>query len=316
VRRVMVASVIGSVALLAVTGYAAADVLDVAPGILTLDRPVPVPTPTVSGTPAPVVLPTPAATVDPMLSDTGATAPVPTAAGLARALSTASDDPALEGGTGISVRDGITGDELWSLDAATPRVPASTQKLMAALAVTDGLDLGARMTTSVVASPGSPDLVLVVRGDTLLSPGAGDPDAVAGRAGLADLATQVADSLAASGRRAVTLRLDLGYAPGPRYPSTWNPNDVRDGFAQAVVMTGLATQLPRAGHPAPLRPEREVAKALAAALKRKGVTVSLAPERTWGTPAPAGAQVLGSIESATYREVLDLALDRSENSLT
>jgi D-alanyl-D-alanine carboxypeptidase/D-alanyl-D-alanine-endopeptidase (penicillin-binding protein 4) len=312
----MVASVIGSVALLAVTGYAAADVLDVAPGILTLDRPVAVPTPTVSGTPAPVVLPTPAATVDPMLSDTGTTAPVPTAAGLARALSTASDDPALKGGTGISVRDGITGDELWSLDAATPRVPASTQKLMAALAVADGLDLGARMTTSVVAAPGSADLVLVVRGDTLLSPGAGDRDAVAGRAGLADLAAQVADSLAASGRRAVSLRLDLGYAPGPRYPSTWNPNDVRDGFAQAVVMTGLATQLPRAGHPAPLRPEREVAKALAAALKQKGVGVTLAPERTWGAPAPAGAQVLGSVESATYGEVLDLALDRSENSLT
>src|SRR5512141_1869507 len=130
----MLASLVGSaVAIVAVTGYAAADVLDVVPGILTLDRPVAVPTPTVSGTPAPVVLPTPAATVDPMLSDTGATAPVPTSAGLARALSTASGDPALKGGTGISVRDGITGDELWSLDASTPRVPASAQKLMAAL---------------------------------------------------------------------------------------------------------------------------------------------------------------------------------------
>ena len=56
------------------------------------------------------------------------------------------------------------------------------------------------MTTSVVALPASADVVLVVGGDTLLAPGAGDPEAVAGRAGLADLAAQVAASLAPTGR--------------------------------------------------------------------------------------------------------------------
>ena len=62
----MLASLVGSaVALVAVAGYAAADVFDVAPGILTLDRPVAVPTPTVSGTPAPVLLPEPAASARP-----------------------------------------------------------------------------------------------------------------------------------------------------------------------------------------------------------------------------------------------------------
>jgi len=312
----LASGVASAVALVAVAGYAAADVFDVAPGVLTLDRPVAVPTPTVSGTPAPVALPEPAASVDPMLSDTGANAPVPTSAGLQRALTTASDDPALKGGTGISVRDGITGEELWALDAGTPRVPASTQKLLAALAVADGLDLADRMTTSVVARPGSTDVVLVVRGDSLLAPGAGDPDAVAGRAGLADLAAQVAASLAPSGRTRVRLRLDLTYAPGPRYPSTWNPHDVRDGFTQAVVMTGLATQLPRALHPSPLSPEREVATALVKRLKARGVTATLLPERTWSTAAPTDAQVLGSIESATFAEVLDFAIDRSENALT
>ena len=59
-RRVMLASVVGSaVALVAVAGYAAADVLDVAPGILTLDRPVAAPTPTVSGTPPRCCCPSP-----------------------------------------------------------------------------------------------------------------------------------------------------------------------------------------------------------------------------------------------------------------
>lgn len=316
-RPVMLTSLAGSAAVLvALAGYATADVFDVAPGILTLDRPVAVPTPTVSGTRAPAALPEPAATLDPLLTDTGAAAPAPTRAGLARALGTASADPALRAGTGISIRDGITGDELWSLGATTPRVPASTQKLMAALAVADGLDLTQRMATTVVATPGSADLVLVVGGDTMLAPGAGSPDAVAGRAGLADLATQVAASLAPSGRTTVRLRLDLSYAPGPRYPSTWNPHDVRDGFAQAVVMTGLATQLPRARHPSPLRPEREVATVLVKQLAAEGVRATLLPERSWSAAAPAGARVLGSVESATYAEVLDLALDRSENSLT
>ncbi|HET9020718.1 MAG TPA: D-alanyl-D-alanine carboxypeptidase [Ornithinibacter sp.] len=311
-RRVVLAS---AAALLAVTGYAVADVLDVAPGVLTLDRPVAVPTPTVSGTPAPVLLPSPAASVDPVLTSTGEDAPVPTEAGLEKALTAASRDPALEGGVGISVRDGITGDELWALDAARPRVPASTAKLLASLAVADGLDLGATMPTTVVALPTSSDLVLVARGDTLLAPGKGNATAVAGRAGLADLATQVAKALRTDGRTSVRLRLDLSWAPGPRYPSTWNPNDVRDGFTQAVVMTGLATQLPRARRPSPTHPEREVAKAFVKALAARGVRATVQPERTWSAPAPSGAQTLGTVESARYGEVLDLALDRSENAL-
>jgi len=304
--------------LVATTGYVAADVMDVAPGILTLDRPVAIPAPTVSGTPVPVLLPSPApaASDDPLLTAASTAAPVPTAEGLAAALGGASDDPALKGGVGISVRDAITGDELYALDADRPRVPASTAKLFAALAVADTLDLRETMATRVVAAPGSSDLVLVAGGDTLLAPGKGAPDAVVGRAGLADLASQVAAALKPTGATKVTLRLDLSWAPGPRYPPEWNPDDVRDGFTQAVVMTGLATQLPAAGRPSPIRPETEVAKAFVAALKAKGVTATLAPEKTWGDPGPADAVDLGSVRSATYGEVLDLALDRSENALT
>ena len=303
-------------AVLVVSGYAVADVFDAAPGLLTRDRPVLVPTPTVSGTPAPVLLPTVAPSVPAVLTDTGADAPVPTTDGIRSAVAAASGDPALEGATGISVRDGVSGEELYSLDADTPRVPASTAKLMAALAVADGLDLGSTMVTRVVALPDAADLVLVAGGDTLLAPGQGDPDEVAGRAGVADLATQVADALASSGRTTVRLRLDLSWAPGPRYPSTWNPNDVRDGFTQAVVMTGLATQLPAAGRPAPRYPEREVAQAFVSALAERGVTATLQPESTWTAPAPSGAEVLGSVESASYGEVLERALDRSDNALT
>ena len=91
---------------------------------------------------------------------------------------------------------------------------------------------------------------------------------------------------------------------------------MRDGFTQAVVMTGLATQLPVAGRPSPEQPEREVATALVEALAKNGITATLEPEASWDEPAPAAATELGRVESATYAEVLDLALDRSENALT
>ncbi len=312
-RRVMLAGSL-ALSLIAVGGYATADVLDVVPGILTLDRPAAVPTPTVSGTPAPVLLPS-AAPPGGLLAPDAAGAPVPTAAGLGRALTAASDDPALANGLGVSVRDGVTGEELWSLAADTPRPPASTAKLLAALAVSQTLDLGARIPTTVVAAPGASDLVLVVRGDMLLAPGAGDADAVVGHAGLADLADQVAGALTASGRSTVTLRLDLSFAPGPRVPPTWNPHDVRDGFAGPVVMTGLSTQRASPTKPAPARPESSVATTLVTLLAARGVTATLRPVSTWTAPAPEGAEELGSVDSATYGEVLALALDQSDNSL-
>ncbi|MBM6405553.1 D-alanyl-D-alanine carboxypeptidase [Phycicoccus sp. CSK15P-2] len=314
-RRVMAAGAAAAV-VLAVGGYATADVLDVAPGILTRDRPVTVPTPTVSGTPRPVVLPTPQPSGSGLLAATGEDAPVPTEEGLARAVAEASDAAELEGGLGLSVRDGVTGEEVYGADAARARVPASTAKLLTASAVADTLDLDARIPTTVVAIPGSSDLVLVARGDMLLAPGAGNPTAVAGHAGLADLAAQVAAAVTVAGTDAVTLRLDLSFAPGPRVPPTWNPNDVRDGFAGPVVMTGLATRRAEAGRPAPAKPEVAVAKTFAAALDERGVTATLAPERTWTRPAPEDAEELGSVESATFGELLSLALDESDNSLT
>ncbi len=312
-RRVL--ALVG-VLLLAVAGYAVADAHDVVPGILTLDRPVVVPTPTGSGTPAPAILPAPAPTTDGILLETGSDAAAPTAAGLAKALGAASKDPALDGGVGVSIRDGVTGAELWAEDADTPRVPASTVKVLSALAVVDSLDLDARMTTSVVAPTDSADLVLVVGGDTLLSPDAGDSDSLLGHAGLGDLAAQAADSLSDRTKGEVRVRLDLTYSPGPAIPDTWNPNDVRDGFTQAVAMTGLATQRARAGRPAPSDPAREVADAFVEALEERGVDADLLPEETWSTPAPDGAQQLGVVESATYREVLGRALDVSDNALT
>jgi D-alanyl-D-alanine carboxypeptidase/D-alanyl-D-alanine-endopeptidase (penicillin-binding protein 4) len=310
VRRV-VASFLALVVLAAC--YLALDVADVVPGILTRDRPVtalPQPEPSATAT---ATIPRPLASTAPLASES--TAPVPTRVGLRNHLATALDDPALGSSLGVSIRDGRTGKALLERDADTPRVPASTVKLLTAAAVGATLDPAQKLVTSVVRGSTPEEVVLRAGGDTMLARGRGKPTAVEGRAGLADLAKTVAAALPA-GTAKVTLRLDLSYAAGPRYAPGWAMADVAMGYTQGVSMVGLAGQRPRPFHPSPARPEREVAAAFRAALAKEGITVTLAPESTWDRPAPDGATVLGEVESASVADVLALAMHDSDNALT
>lgn len=241
-RRVFVAV---SVLLVAVLGYATADVFDLVPGLLTRATPAGTTQPTVPATPGgpPVVLPTPSGSALPLALPTGAAATFDTAA-LRTRLAAVLADPALRPGVGAVVRDGLTGELLFSRAGTTARTPASTMKLVSSLAVVDALDPSATMTTSVVAGATPGQVVLVAGGDTMLARGAGRASATVGHAGLGDLAAQVARSLA--GRTKVTLRLDLSYAAGSSWPSTWSRADLATGATQTVRMIGLADQRPDA----------------------------------------------------------------------
>ena len=316
---------------LALGAYVTADVYDLVPGLLTRQSPAPS-TLVPSGSPSLIALPTPsaAATTSPSgpssatpTSPSGQTTPTgqgtslaPTRAGLTRDLADALADPRLGPTVSVSVRDGVSGAELYARHAERPGPVASTQKLLSALAVTSSLPANGTMTTRTVrgATPG--EVVLVAGGDTMLAPGASRPGAVEGRAGLADLAAETARSLTEQGVGPVTLRLDLTYAAGPRYPRGWDLADVRAGYTQGVAQIGLAGQRPEPGHPSPERPERVVAQRLAALLTARGHATTLAPEQTWATPAPEGAAELGAVSSAAYADVLALALDDSDNALT
>ncbi|MBK8730773.1 MAG: D-alanyl-D-alanine carboxypeptidase [Tetrasphaera sp.] len=193
-----------ALALLAGGGYAVADARDLVPGVLTLPEPVPT-----GLTPLPTSSPEPSASLG----------PAPTREGTAAAIGALLADPSLGGGAGAVVRDITSGEVLVSTDAERPRTIASTQKILSALAITDVLDAESTMKTTVVAgAPG--EVVLVAGGDTLLATGPGDPTAVVGRAGLGDLAAQVA---AAAPAGPLTVRLDASYAAGPPIPSAWNP---------------------------------------------------------------------------------------------
>ena len=312
------------VAVLALGGYGAADVYDVVPGILTRDRPTPLPAPATPGpTPTPVALPTAAAAI-PVLAALADDAPVPSTAALKKALDAAVADPALGPSVGVSIRDAATGKELYARGADAPRVIASAQKILAAVAISSELDPRARMTTEVrMVAPG--ELVLVAGGDTLLAREAGDPDATAGRVGLRDLAEQVAAAVREEPVERWTVRLDLTYAAGPGYPDTptyptgWAPGDVAAGFTQTVAMIGLADERPKPYEPSPMDPAASVLDAFVGELQRAipdaTVTADDIPDLR-ATPAPTEATVVARGQSAAYRDVLAEALDTSDNALT
>ncbi|MCE1179715.1 MAG: D-alanyl-D-alanine carboxypeptidase [Micrococcales bacterium] len=304
------------VALLAVLGYGTLDVLDLAPGVLTREaEPTAAPVPSTPSASPTVSLPTPASPSGVLRpADAASTAPVPAAAGLSAALAPRLADPWLGPSVGAVVSDAVTGDVLYRKDADAPHTPASTAKILAAAAVSHSDFSAGRLRTRVVAGDTPDEIVLVAGGDTMLSPGTGKPREVEGRAGLQDLADDVAASLGPT--RSVTLRLDLTYAAGPRYAPGWNPADVSAGYTAGVAMLGLAGQRPRPFHPSPTDPEATVARAFVTALGKAGVTATLAPASTWQQAAPAGARELGAVESAPVTDVLALALDDSENALT
>ena len=312
------ALLLGLALIVLLLGYATLDVFDIVPGVLTRAGPAPAPTPVLSPTaPGPTSPLLGSATAGPAepLAPLDPHAPAPTAAGLAATLRPLLADPALGSEVGLSVRDGVTGAELYSIRATTPLRPASTLKLLSTAAIWTSLSPSATMTTSAVAGSGPGQVVLVAGGDTMLARGAGSPTAVEGHAGLGDLAGQVANRLREAGQTRATVSLDLTYDAGPRYPATWHMADVRAGYTQGVAMVGLAGERPSPGRPSPARPEVEVAKAFVAALQSHGIAARLAASGAYAAHAPAGSEVLGEVRSASYLSVLTLALDESDDAL-
>jgi serine-type D-Ala-D-Ala carboxypeptidase/endopeptidase (penicillin-binding protein 4) len=341
---------VGLALLLVAGGYAGLDIEDRAPGILTLDPP-PAGAASSTSAPAPVTagkegLPAvavPLAEASPAspLRVAGTQAPVPAGPALAKALAAALADPGLGRSLGVTVRDAATGVHLLDRNLDRPGIPASTTKLLTATAVMATMDPRLTMATRAVTGATSHDVVLVAGGDTLLAPGRGTPTAVAGRAGLDDLARQTAAALTARGVGSIRLHLDDRLAPGPRYAPAWEPVDIAAGLTGAVAMMGLSTQRPRPGTASPADPAMSAARVFRSALGRHGIRVAQEVDRTAPRAAAAvdGAQAtgpvtatatppatppsgtpaavpLGEVRSAPLAEVLALALADSDNALT
>ncbi|NNG37993.1 D-alanyl-D-alanine carboxypeptidase/D-alanyl-D-alanine-endopeptidase [Flexivirga sp. ID2601S] len=298
-------------ALVLALGYETLDVFDVVPGPLTRDsaarEAVPEPGKTAVG---PSVAP-PAAPASPAALPALA-GPQPDPAKVKAKIAAALKDPDLSTKVAIDVRDGMTGAVLAEQSQNDATTPASTTKLLTAWAVANTMDLDKPLTTKVV-SGASPDAVtLVAGGDTALNPGKGDPNAVSGHAGLADLAAQVAGALKRAGRTSVTVDVDTSYAPGPLTAARWDPGVVAAGYTARIAQLGLSTE--RATDPAtptPTDPVGSTQQTFVKALAAQGITAKKGASKA----APKDAQELGRVESAPLVDVLGDALQASDNAM-
>jgi D-alanyl-D-alanine carboxypeptidase/D-alanyl-D-alanine-endopeptidase (penicillin-binding protein 4) len=187
------------------------------------------------------ILPSGPAEVLPALPTAG---PVPTSAGLGKSIGPLLTRPALGRSVSAEVVDVITGASLFTKDAVRAAVPASTAKVLTAAAAFTALGPDTTLATRVVRGARLGEIFLLGGGDVLLAPGHGDPRAVLGHAGLADLADATAASLRAEGTTSVAVRLDDTLFSGPAVNPAWLPDDVRRGFVAPVmaveVMAGVA----------------------------------------------------------------------------
>lgn len=304
-----VAAATTTFALLAGGGYLVADTFDIVPGFLT-NAPVAAP-------PAP--FPTaPGATSGPALtsglSPLSADAPVPSATSVEDLVAQLVKEKDYVGKrVGVLVTDAATGQGIAGRSATSDFVPASTQKLLTAAA---GLTrVGPDRTLDTTAMLAGSTVTLVGGGDMMLAAGAGDPSKVNGRAGLGDLATQVAAAVEAAGLDSVTVRVDDSLFSGPAIPPSWDKANVEAGYGAPV--TAIAVDVARRTDDAYAQrhpdPSLAAARDFVRALEKVGVTVSGTAARG---DAGEGAVEVGRVASAPLSEVVGYFLQTSDNTIT
>jgi D-alanyl-D-alanine carboxypeptidase/D-alanyl-D-alanine-endopeptidase (penicillin-binding protein 4) len=257
-------------------------------------------------------------TGDTFLAAVGSTAQLPTTQGIEAVLAPLLKASALGKRVSAIVLDAATGHQLFALNSGRSATPASTTKLLTAVAALAALGPETTFTTSVTTSSttGDTPIFLVGGGDMLLAAGHGDAQAVNGRAGLADLAATTASALKAAGRVAVTVRLDDTLFTESA-AKDWAPTDVSDGYVAPImpIAVDAGAVKSRPGH-YPLRakdPAISAASAFVRALQAQGIAVN-GPVRRAAAPQ-SGLTTLAKASSAPLDELVEYFLTYSDNTV-
>lgn len=298
-------------ALVAGGGYVAADLYDVVPGFVTL-APPPAPAAPFPIAPGAVI----GSEFEADVADLRQDAPVPGGDEISK-LTKEYRKRKDEIGKSVSILivDAESDEVIVDVKSDTERVPASTVKLLVSAAALMGPGAETTLDTTVVQEkPG--EIILVGGGDMMLAAGVGDPAYVNGRAGLADLAEQVATELSLKGQTEVTLLVDESMFTGPKVPDAVADVDVSDGYIAPVTPLAVNVALKEGAErydPRYSEPSLAAAKDFSSALADFGVEVKAEP--TFATAGPDAA-VLGTVSSAPLGEIVQYVLETSDNTIS
>ncbi len=243
----------------------------------------------------------------PVLASLSEDAPAPDPAVLAGQLAPLLTASALGSGVSAQVVDVATGDVLVDQGATEPVTPASTVKLLTAVAVLTTLDPSDTLETTVVAGATPGEVVLVGGGDPTLSRTA-PSQTYPGAPTVAELAAEVAAALPA-GTPVTRVVVDSSLFSGPLTASGWGPADAPSSYAAPVTATAVDGARVSPGSQARSgQPGLDAGSALADALGGRGATVVLGE-------APEGTEVLATVESAPISRLVEQMLSQSDNML-
>lgn len=292
-------------------GYIIADVYDVAPGLLTAQS---APTRTYSAIPTPLAAGAVAGKAD---------RDVPIDEKKAEKLITALGESEGTGNFSVAIAaaDGTIAAER-NLD--TEREPASTTKTLTAFTAVHTLEMSGTLDTEVYLTHAdtSPTIVLQGHGDMLLGEGQNDPSHINGRAGLATLAQNTAQSLRQRGIDQVALAVDDSLFGDDNTSTALEQNN--DGNAMYTPLSSMAVDGGRMRYGLTADPDAftdyptlsrttasDAAQTFRSLLTRQGITVTDSSD-TSGTEASAR---IAKVSSAPLNEVMAFMLRHSDNTL-
>ena len=315
--KVWAAVLVPALAVAGIGAYAFADASGRVPGPLT-NSPLPTPQP-------PLITASPLAVATPSPGPVGVfadTAPIPSPETVSAFAAALRADKRTGKSTNVYVADYTTGNVIASLDGSNPQVPASSAKLLTAVAALESLGPDYTFDTTVDWDAGAARLTLVAGGDLMLASGHGNFGTVVdaegeqqanGWAGVADLGDQIAAAVPVG---AVSIAVDTSDFPGPSYPAAWPAYALTQGYAGRVE--GIAINVGKKDGvdvgtygPRDKEPALRALTVLAADLTARGYTVTVAGKVT----AASGAVTVATVESAPLSAVVTEFLRYSDNTV-